>query len=274
MAQLEMPVASNASIVTGARVSKSDRWGTQFTPRIALRYRPHETLTLRASAGTGFRAPDFGELYLSFRNDAVGYAVHGNPNLRPERSGNFMLGAEWSRELGFVRAQTFWNEFRGFIETRVISAPGDPPLFEYGNIDAGFTRGVELEGGLALRGMTIEGGYGYLATLDRASGQSLLGRPSHSARVTALLPAWFGVRASLAGIYTGRTPMTRDASGAVSSWRDAYPRFDARAARLVWRDAEITVSVENLLDRRPREWAGFTGRQFAAGVRWGLAEDR
>ena len=274
MVQLEMPVARNASIVTGARVSSSDRWGTQVTPRVALRYRPHETLTLRASAGTGFRAPDFGELYLRFRNDAVGYAVYGNPNLRPERSGNVMLGAEWSRDAGFVRAQTFWNEFRGFIETRVISAPGDPPLFEYGNIDEGFTRGVELESGLAVMGMTIETGYGLLSTRDRATGQSFLGRPTHSARASALMPAYLGVRASIAGIYTGRTPMTRDEAGAVTTWRDAYPRFDTRVARSVWREAEASVSVENLLDRRPREWAGFTGRQLAAGVRWGRGEDR
>jgi outer membrane receptor for ferrienterochelin and colicins len=274
MVQLEMPVAENASIVTGARVSTSDRWGTQVTPRLALRYRPHETLTLRASAGTGFRAPDFGELYLSFRNDAVGYAVYGNPNLRPERSGNAMFGAEWAREPGFVRAQAFWNEFRGFIETRVISAPGDPPLYEYGNIDEGFTRGAELESGLAMSGMTIEASYAFLSTLDRATGQSLLGRAAHSARASAQLPAYLGVRTSLAGVYTGRTPMTRDASGSVASWRDAYPRFDVRVARAVWRDAEITGSVGNLLDRRPAEWAGFTGRQFAAGVRWGLAENR
>ncbi len=269
LAQLEVALSEKASIVTGARVSRSDRWGTAFTPRASLRYRPLETLTLRASAGTGFRAPDFGELYLRFRNDAVGYAVYGNPSLRPERSRNAMLGAEWTRESGFVRALTFWNEFRGFIETRVISAPGDPPLYEYGNVDEGFTRGLELEGGLSLSGAVLESGFSLLSTRDRTTGHSLLGRPTHSARTSLLLAARFGVRSSLAASYTGRTPMVRDTSGVVTSWRDAYPRFDLRLARGVWRQAELTFGAENILDRRPREWAGFTGRQFFTGIRWG-----
>jgi outer membrane receptor for ferrienterochelin and colicins len=268
LAQLETAVADNLSIVTGARVSSSDRWGTTLTPRLALRYRPLEAVTVRASVGTGFRAPDFGELYLRFRNDAVGYAVYGNPNLRPERSRSAMLGADWAGELAYVRVQTFWNEFRGFIETRIISAPGDPPLYEYGNVDEGFTRGVDLEGAVALGGARLESGYSFLETRDRSTGRSLLGRPTHSARSTLLLPAWFGLRASVAGSYSGRTAMVRDSAGAVSSWRDAYPRFDARVTRSVWRRAELTLGVENVLDRRPREWAGFTGRQVTTGLRW------
>lgn len=269
LAQLEVALAEHASVVAGARVTRSDRWGTAVTPRVALRYRPHETLTLRASAGTGFRAPDFGELYLRFRNDAVGYAVYGNPNLQPERSRNAMFGAEWASALGFVRGQAFWNEFRGFIETHVISAPGEPPLYEYGNIDGGFTRGLELEGGLTMKGVMLESGYSLLSTRDRTAGLSLLGRPTHSARASLLLPARFGIRSSLAGSFTGRTPMVRDSAGAVASWRDAYPRFDVRLARVVWHQAEVRFGVDNVLDRRPREWAGFTGRQFFTSLGWG-----
>src|SRR5690606_40707851 len=65
---------------------------------ISFLYRPATlpSLALRASAGRGFRAPDFKELYLDFVNATAGYAVVGNPGLRPETSTNLTLGAEWA----------------------------------------------------------------------------------------------------------------------------------------------------------------------------------
>ena len=72
------------SVVPGLRLSWNERWGSTLTPRVAARYRLTDALSLRAGVGRGFRAPDFKELYLQFINDAAGYAVYGNHELRPE----------------------------------------------------------------------------------------------------------------------------------------------------------------------------------------------
>jgi len=266
--QLETRVGSEVAIVTGARVSRSERWGTHFTPRLAARWRATPALTLRASAGTGFRAPDFRELYLRFVNDAAGYAIYGSEALSPERSRNVSLGAELTAGAGFARAQLFHNRFDGFIEAALVSAPNEPLVFEYRNVDDGYTRGLELEGATYLGLLRVDAGYAYLETRDDRTGLPLAGRPAHSARAALAHPLGFGVRGSGSAIYTGRTLMQRTDAGA--SWRDAYPRVDARIARALPGGSELTFNVENVLDRKPGNWAGYTGRQYVVGLTWRL----
>ena len=268
LAQLEAAITPKLSVIGGSRLSRSDRWGTRVTPRIALRYRPVASFSVRASLGNGFRAPDFRELYMRFSNDAVGYAVIGKENLRPESSRNAMLGTEWVGEAAWLRTQLFWNEFDDFIETHIVSAPNAPPVYEYGNLADGFTRGLELEGGLSIGSTRAEAGYTLLRTGDRATGRPLLGRARNVARASLSHRLPFAIRLSATGVYTGRAPMTRGDAGAIAGWRDAYPRLDLRVARAITSGADMSVSVENVLDRRPAEWAGFVGRQLFAGLRW------
>ncbi len=268
--QVEASPTPALTLVPGVRVSRSTQWGTQVTPRVSARYRLTDRLLVRASVGDGFRAPDFKELYMFFSNTNAGYAVQGNPDLRPEHSRNVMLGAEFATPNGFVRAQAFHNAFRDFIETRAITEPGEPPVYEYANIDDGMTRGIELEGGANLALLRLEGGYSYLATRDDATGRSLLARPAHAGRVGVGGTLPLGLRANLAAIHTGRTPMQRDEStGAITGWRDAFTRLDVRLARsLPVAGVEIALGADNVLDRRPAEWAGFTGRHVYATLSW------
>jgi outer membrane receptor for ferrienterochelin and colicins len=270
-AQLELEPVASLSVVPGVRVSRNSQWGTHVTPRLAARYTATDRLTLRASAGTGYRAPDFKELYMFFVNQGAGYAVFGNPDLRPESSRNITAGAEWASDHVYLRGQAFWNEFRDFIETQAISPPDEAPVFEYANIDDGRTQGVELEAGLTARGLRIEGGYSGLATRNHATDQPLLGRPKHTARSTVGYAVPFGARVSLTGVYTGRTPMLRDdATGVVTSWRDGFFRMDARLAQRVMNGLEIVVGADNLFDRQPSEWEGYTRRQFYTALSWSV----
>lgn len=264
-AQLEFSPLRNLALLPGVRVTHSDVWGTQVTPRVAARAQLAPRLTMRASYGDGFRAPDFKELFLFFQNTNAGYAVQGNPDLQPEHSTNAMLGLEWATSGGYLRAQFFQNTFTDFIETEIVSAPNEAPVYEYQNRDRGWTRGVELEtaANLVASGrLRAELGVSYLETRDERSGLELLGRPARAGRlgVQAQLP--FALRSSVTLVHTGRTPMQRDDStGAVSSYRDAFTRVDLRFARsLPLAGLELSLGADNLLDRRPREWAGFTGR--------------
>ena len=266
-AQLEAVLSPRVSTTTGVRVSRSERWGTHVTPRLALRLRATDGITVRASAGTGFRAPDFRELYMRFQNPSAGYAVYGNEDLRPERATNYMAGAEWAGRAAFLRVQGFHNEFRGFIEPRIVSAPDQPPVYEYGNVDDGYTSGAEVEGAWTAGRLRVDGGYAFLHARDRTNDVELLGRPAHTARASVSHPLIRGARATLAGQYTARTPMQRE-GGAITSWRDAYPRVDLFLGRPLTRDVEISLNIENVLDERPAQWAGFTGRQLALSLQW------
>jgi outer membrane receptor for ferrienterochelin and colicins len=270
-AQLELAPSEALSVVPGIRVSRNTQWGTHVTPRLATRYRASERLTVRASAGAGYRAPDFRELYMFFVNQGAGYAVVGNADLVPETSRNVTAGVEWTADRVFLRGQLFWNEFRDFIETRPVTAPGEAPVYQYANIDDGSTRGVELEAGVTARRLRLEGGYSGLATRNQVTDQPLLGRPTHSARATATYAVPLGTRVSLTSVFTGRTPMLRDdATGAVTSWRDLFVRVDARLAQRVAGGLELVLGADNIFDRQPAEWAGFTGRHVYTALSWNI----
>ncbi len=271
-AQLEF-AGDNWSVVPGARLTWNEQWGSYLTPRVAARWQLSAPLTLRASVGRGFRAPDFKELYLAFTNDNAGYAVYGNPLLRPESSNNLTGGLEWTGATGFVRGQLFYNELRDFIETRPLAASGPVLRYEYGNVDEGLTAGADVEAGAAFGPLRMELGYSRLIAEDRNTGQSLLGRPAHSGRIMLGASLPFRLRGSITGVYTGETPMQRDEAGAITSTRDAFLRFDARIAQPIPGGLELILGADNLFDQQPAQWAGATGRQLYTGLAWNFARD-
>ncbi len=269
-AQAELALGP-VSLVPGVRVSWNEQWGTHTTPRIAARWQAADRLTVRLSAGTGYRAPDFKELYMFFQNESANYSVRGNPDLRPEHSRNATAGAEWTDGPLYLRGQLFWNEFRDFIETRAISEPGDPTVFQYGNVDDGLTRGAEIEGGVLVGPARLEASYSLLDTEDRDTGRPLLGRPTHAARATLGSALPLGLRGAATVVFTGRTPMERDEeSGAItaSGWRESFARLDARLARPLPGGLELVVGADNLFDSRPAQWAGYTGRHIYTSLSW------
>lgn len=274
-AQVEFSPLRSVTLLPGVRVTHSDVWGTHVTPRVSARAQVAPRLTLRASYGDGFRAPDFKELFLVFQNTNAGYAVQGNPNLKPEHSHNTMLGLEWATAGGYVRGQLFHNSFEGFIETEVISPPNAPLVFEYKNRERGWTRGAELESGanlVASGRLRGEIGVSFLETRDEGTDLELLGRPHFSGRVgmQAVLP--FELRSSVTLVHTGRTPMQRDdATGVVAEYRDAFTRVDLRFARGIGRSGlEFSIGADNVFDSRPRRWAGFTGRHVYTTITYAL----
>ena len=253
-------------VTPGARLSWSDRWGEFFAPRIAFLTRPRDDLAIRASIGRGYRAPDFKELYLSFVNDAAGYAVYGNPDLRPERSTSVSLGAEWTGATTFVRATGFNASYRDFIETL---APDPNGVFTYANVASGWSRGFELEGGLLIRDWRLETAAEALWTQDESTGLSLLGRPPVTIRGSVVSPDFWLANLTLQVSYIGKTPISRDPDGTVTEYRPSFPQVNARLARQIGSRIELSGEVTNILDRRlGADWPGFTGRTFSLGLRW------
>lgn len=262
-----------ATLVPGLRASWSDPWGTHLTPRLAALWRPTRSLALRASAGEGFRAPDFKELHMEFLNigPGFGYVVRGNPDLEPEVSRNVTASVEWNAQRVYLRVQGFHNRFERFIETQAVGDSAGITVYTYGNIDDGSTSGVELESGVNRGPWRLELGGTLLRAVRAQSDEPLLGRPSHSARSTLGWAHPIGLRASVTGLYTARTPMTRDEEG--TRYRDAWMRFDARVAQRLPGGVELVLGVDNVLDATVDLWPGFSGRHIYAGVSWNGSAD-
>ena len=194
--------------------------------------------------------------------------MYANADLRPEHSTNLSAGLEWTGVRLYARAQGFWNDLQDFIETRAEPDAGSLVRYRYANVSRGRTWGAELEGGLALQPVRVEGSYTYLGTEDGATGRPLLGRPTHAGRLGLTWTPARGPRLSLTGLYTGSTPMQRDSAGAVTSTRDAFARLDARVAQRLPIGLELTLGADNVFDTRPAAWADAVGRQWYVGLAW------
>jgi outer membrane receptor for ferrienterochelin and colicins len=266
-AQASMPFGT-ATIVPGIRVTTSRAWGAHVTPRVALLVRPLRDIALRASVGTGYRAPAFKELGMQFLNigPGFGYAVRGNPDLRPETSFNVTGGVEWSGEHVYLRAQGFFNRLDDFIETQQTGDSAGVLLFTYDNIASGETRGVEFDAAATVgRGVRLEAGYARLIARG-GDDEPLLGRPAHSGRLAWSYVRPSGLRLSLTSLHTGSTPVARDESGVLT--RSAFTRFDARVAQSLPRGFEVAAGVDNVFDARPERWPGFAARQLHVSLAW------
>jgi outer membrane receptor for ferrienterochelin and colicins len=256
------------SLTPGVRLSLHQQWGTAFTPRVAALFRPSPGVAVRASAGAGYRAPDFKELYLDFVNAAAGYAVKGNPGLRPEHSTSVSAGVELVGDRLYARGSVYANWFRDFIDFGPQDASG---TYTYGNIARGTTRGTELEAGANVGRLRLDAGYAFLDARDQVTGQPLLGRAPHSGRLGGTL-ALGTARLTTTVLVTGRTPTSADSAGRITGWRDTFVRLDIRTAAPLAHGVALMAGAENLLDRRLGDaWPGFTGRRVYAGLSWSAA---
>ena len=83
-ASVDWALSPALHVTTGARLTESQVWGADFSPRVGAALRLPAGVYLKAEVAHGFRAPSFDEQYLQLVQAQFGYAVYGNPSLRPE----------------------------------------------------------------------------------------------------------------------------------------------------------------------------------------------
>ena len=259
--QLTLLEGDRLTLVPGLRYDRDSQFGSAISPKLAARYNVSPDLFVRASAGQGYRAPDFKQLLLRFDNPAVGYRVEGNPELKPERSTGYNLGATWYANASVSLSGTlFHNRVKNLIDIVQLTpgrpTPGDPVLFTYVNIERARLTGsdVQVEWRPALaqgRPLSLRLGHGYLDSEDADTGQPLSGRARHRANADigwrkpqyelGLRGVWIGKRVFQTELDTGGAP-----TGAGEA--DPYFLFDTRAQWKGWRVFDLTLGVNNLFD--------------------------
>ena len=114
--EANIPIVKNLEANVAVRYDHYEGVGSSTTPKASLRWQPMPQLLLRTSWGKGFRAPSLQDLYLPMQTSVtpVGLSdpdrcpvtnngndcqtqfnvqLGGEPNLKPEKSKNFTLGA-------------------------------------------------------------------------------------------------------------------------------------------------------------------------------------
>ncbi len=166
----------------GVRYEDDSLFGSQTTPKFATRFDATPDIVLRASAGAGFRAPSFKDLFFDFQNPGVGYQVIGNEDLDPERSRSYNAGIEYDPfEWLALTLNLYYNSIDNLIDfTAVPSQGGELATFQTQNIRKAFTRGVEFQADFRISESWSFGvGYTLTDSLDVDQGIPLEGRAKH-----------------------------------------------------------------------------------------------
>jgi vitamin B12 transporter len=148
----------------GLRWDDASRAGSAQTYRFTSLYRIDPMgMAFHGSLGTGFRQPALAENLFAF----------GNPNLRPEHSKGWDVGARqqiWGDALYFD-ATYFRNDFRDLIIF-------DFNTFSLQNVGRSRSSGVELAvNSLITQRLTMKGSYTFDDTLNYDTGTQLVRRP-------------------------------------------------------------------------------------------------
>ena len=264
------------TLTVGGRYDSHSVFGSAFSPKAAANVRVAEGLRARVSYGEGFRAPDLGQLYYRFVPTANFYQVVGNPNLQPETSESWQIGADYSHASGRFRAgiNGFRNRVRDLIESYslgVLTTPAqhatliateglDPSftpvfgrqLFIYRNIADARTQGVEADGEMALgASLQAAGAYTYLEALDLTRNTPLAGRHRHhgAARLT-WTPNALGVRAEIRGTFYSNWIATAARGATAATVAPGFALWDAYLAKRIVNGVELFGAIDNLTDNQ------------------------
>jgi vitamin B12 transporter len=238
------------SLTAGLRHDRYSRFGGKTTYRLTGSSLWPGSWRLHGSLGTGFRGPNFDELF---------FPQAGNPRLRPETSQGADLGVERALRNGTVVADLtfFANRFRDLIGFDFTS-------FMFANTRRANAQGIEAS--LRLRPRTdleIQGSYTYTSTRDLATGLALPRRPRDRWTLLAAFDRGARLRATLTLVAVAHRIDTDGTN------MDSYQRIDLSLEYRVRPWFAPYLMVQNLLNQRYQEVSGYTTpRLWAfAGVR-------
>lgn len=306
--QDKINLVNRLTLTVGGRFDHHSEFGSSVSPKIGLNYRVTDWASLRASWGRGFRAPDLGQLFYSFRNPLFGYQVLGNRNLSPEHSGSWQIGGEFNafNRRARLGINLFRNDVRNLINSQQLGRPtnrtqaeaivtangidisvldyvqGYPViLFAYKNLANVYTQGIEVDGTYILPfGFSVSGAYTFLEAIDKANDRFLTGRHKHHGFTKLSYDnAKYGFNANFRGSFYGNWWAT------AARKAPAFQVFDLYGSKDIYKGFSIYGSVDNLFNSQdPNTGIGTTatppvaltldradaGRTFRLGIRWNL----
>lgn len=291
-AQYTYQLGGKLTGMAGVRADHSSLYGAFVTPRFHLKYSPTHFLTLRGSAGKGYRSPhamaQFNNLLASGRQLVV-------EDLKQEEAWNSGLSSSWYIKV-FGKTLTLNAEYfyTTFAQQTVVDYERDERHIYIGNLEGdSYSHTAQIDAGYELfRGMTAT--LAYRLNDVRCSYNGVLRAKPLTNRYKALmtlsyktpLELWqFDANLQLNG--GGRLPTPYLLASGSPSWQkdyDAYPLVNLQVTR-EFRHFSVYVGGENLTNFKQEMpiygyndpfgtdfeptlvWGPVTGIMFYAGIR-------
>jgi vitamin B12 transporter len=235
----------------GFRVEDNSVWGTTTTERGSVAFLIKETGTrLRGSAGTGFRAPTFNDLF---------FPGFGNPDLQPEDSLSWDAGVDqklWNDRIR-LGLTYFHNDFSNLIAccTPIPTAPFGGPF----NVGRARSQGIEFTGEVSLlKNLVASVNYTFTDSENRTTGQPLPREPKHRWNVGL---TWEPM--ARLSLFTQVHVVGEQFESIGPAENGPYTRVDVGGTwrileRMGWlKKLELTARVQNLLNETYSEVRGF-----------------
>lgn len=188
--------SEKVNVIVGARFDSHSAYKSQFSPKMAVRYKLNDKVALKGSMGYGFKAPDFRQLYFDFTNNDQNYTLLGHNvapealkllqeqgqianikvslddfsnNLKPENSISIDIGLDYyiSSTLK-LDINLFRNNIKDLIDNKAVAIKtNDEIIFSYFNINKVYTQGLEFNATWRPHNqLKIAGGYQYMLAKD------------------------------------------------------------------------------------------------------------
>lgn len=211
--------------------------------------------SLRAVAGTAFRAPTFNDLY---------FPDYGVLTVRPERSRSIEAGVNYKAAATSVNATYYYNQVSDLIGYQADPAQC-PPGLNFGcagNTSRARLQGVTVQGMQRLGEFQLSLALDWLSAIDRDTGQTLPRRASHQETLSL---DW-----DRGPWQAGATVVNVGSRPEAGVKLPAYTLLNLNARYRFQRDWQLEARVQNATDTDYQTVLDYqaSGRQFWLGLRY------
>ncbi len=266
--QDEWQVFDNLLVILAIRYDDSDKFESEWSPRIGITYKILPNLRAKASYGHGFKSPSPRDLYIEFIHPGPRYIIRGNPNLKPEKSRTYEISLEGEKGIFSGRIAYFFNDVKDLIESvEVVPPPPWTPLgwrvFTYQNIAKAEIQGVEASLRVSLtKEISLIGSYAYLDAKDKVRDTRLTMRPKHKVIIKALYDNKpLGLKVNIWGEWIGD-----------NLWQEnpkivkEYSLWYLSASKEITKNIELYAGVDNIFNKKDED-IPLVGSFYYGGIR-------
>lgn len=290
----EFTATEDLILTGGLRLDHHESYGNHWNPRGYAVYYLTDEITIKGGVSSAFRAPTLRETSPNYgtateKNKGV---IHGNPDLKPEKSISEEIGIAYNHESGFDASLTFFNtDFKNKL-TSYYTGGTDPltglKLYTYDNVGKANIRGIEVATGIPLaQDWKLSMNYTYTDS-ERKSDEETLSNskislkgypldktPKHMAN--AKLDWQFNEDLNLytRAQYIGKQVWAAQRNGSqVPRYRSGYTTMDMGATYQLFKNTKLNFAVLNIANEKGSKidakgggnWDVEDGRRYWANV--------
>ena len=249
------------TLTLGVRGDKTDGFDFQPSPRSYLVYTPSDAWTVRGGVSRGFRAPNLKERSLTSGTTSMGMGctslrplgytggtcfMVGNPNLEPEISTNYELGATYEQNEYLAGLTYFRSSIKNMIQNGFLGQFNGLWYTQQYNIEKGKTAGLEATLGAPItRTLKLSGNATYMIESENTTtGERLSMVPEWAANAILTWQTTDRLSTYLSAQYLGKQLYSAPDTSQ-NSFAEANTTFDVGMNYLAHKNLTLRAGIQN-----------------------------